>query len=90
MNLVAGVEVSRERYDEIGFTVSNRYDPQTVEPDRTPRGRSLEACTIPFYTDVIQGKGRVYDATIDTVGMYLADTIQLVQAVDLQCRHPPR
>jgi catecholate siderophore receptor len=65
-NLVAGVEVTRETIDRDGYTVSNLYD-QTRPFPPNPYSQ----------IDTITGKARVYDATIDTVGFYLLDTVHL-------------
>jgi catecholate siderophore receptor len=75
-DVVAGIEVTRETIDRFGYLVSNRYDAQTPTPGFPTR---LFPGTLydPAFTDVIQGKGKVYDATIDTVGLYLTDTIHL-------------
>jgi len=80
-DLVAGIEVSREEIDRFAYNVSNRYDAQT------PNSCSVATPCIPrpfpgglydpAFTDVILGKGRTYNATIDTVGYYLGDTIHL-------------
>ena len=65
-NLVAGVEVTRETVDRFGYNVSNNFDTLRPFPPN------------PFVQiDQILGKGKVYDATIDTIGVYLTDTIQL-------------
>jgi catecholate siderophore receptor len=73
-NLVAGVEVTREQIRRDAYAVSNKYDtPSVIGSPRPFPGGLYDS----FYTDVIEGKGRVYDATIDTVGTYLTDTIQL-------------
>ncbi len=65
-DLVAGVEVSRETIDRFGYLVSNNFD--TLRP--FPPNPNIQI-------DRILGKGRVYDATIDTVGTYLTDTVHL-------------
>ena len=65
-DLVAGVEVSRETIDRFGYNVSNNFDLLRPFPPN------------PFVQiDQILGKGKVYDATIDTVGAYVTDTIHL-------------
>lgn len=65
-NLVAGVEVTREKIQRDGYTVTNNFDLLRPFPPN------------PYIqNDVITGKARVYDATIDTVGAYLTDTIHL-------------
>ena len=64
--LVAGVEVSRETIDRFGYNVTNNFDTLRPFPPN------------PFVQiDQIIGKGKVYDATIDTVGLYLTDTVHL-------------
>ena len=65
-NLVAGVEVSRETIDRFGYNVTNNFD--TLRP--FPPNPNVQI-------DRILGKGRVYDATIDTIGTYLTDTVHL-------------
>jgi catecholate siderophore receptor len=76
-DLVAGVELSRESIDRYGYLVSNRFDPQTPsEPGFPPRLFPFNLYD-PTFTDVILGKGKVYDATIDTAAVYLEDTIHL-------------
>src|SRR6185312_3927138 len=65
-NLVAGVEVTRETIDRFGYNVTNNFDLLRPFPPN------------PFVQiDQILGKGKVYDATIDTVGTYLTDTVHL-------------
>jgi catecholate siderophore receptor len=65
-NLVAGVEVSRETIDRFGYNVTNNFDLLRPFPPN------------PYVQiDRIIGKGRVYDATIDTIGGYLTDTVHL-------------
>ena len=65
-NLVAGVEVTREKIQRDEYLVSNNFiGKRPFPPD-------------PYIqNDVILGKGRLYDATITTVGTYLTDTIHL-------------
>lgn len=65
-DLVAGVEVTRENIDRDGYTVSNLFD--TTRP--FPPNPYIQ-------NDTILAKARVYDATIDTVGTYLLDTVHL-------------
>jgi catecholate siderophore receptor len=65
-NLVAGIELSRETIDRFGYNVSNNFD--TLRP--FPPNPYAQI-------DQILGKGRVYNATIDTVGAYLTDTVHL-------------
>ena len=84
-NLVAGVEVTRETIDRFGYNVTNWFDAQSPTlnpPPPTPLCSPLarpypQGLQNPCYTDAILGKGRIYDATIDTVGLYLTDTIHL-------------
>jgi catecholate siderophore receptor len=76
-NLVAGVEVGHETIDRFGYNVSNRYDAQTPSQPGFPRRLFPNNLYDPLFTDVILSKGNVYNATIDTVGVYLTDTIQL-------------
>lgn len=76
-DLVAGVELSRESIDRFGYSVSNRFDPQTPsQPGFPPRLFPIDLYD-PAFTDVILGKGKVYDSTIDTAGVYVVDTIHL-------------
>jgi catecholate siderophore receptor len=75
-DVVAGVEVSRETIDRFGYNVSNRFDAQTPTPGFPTRLFPINLNN-PAFTDVILGKGKVYDATIDTVGVYLSDTVHL-------------
>jgi catecholate siderophore receptor len=65
-NLVAGVEITREIIDRFGYNVTNNFD--TTRP--FPPNPLVQI-------DQILGKGKVYDATIDTIGVYLTDTIHL-------------
>jgi catecholate siderophore receptor len=82
-NLVAGVELTRETIDRRSYTVSNWFDAQTPTaspppPPCLPPARLFPGgIGNPCYTDVILSKSKVYDATIDTVGAYLTDTVQL-------------
>jgi catecholate siderophore receptor len=76
-NLVAGVELTRETIDRFGYNVSNLFDTPAL-PATNPNARPFPFNPYdPFYTDVILGKGKVYDATITTAGAYLTDTIHL-------------
>jgi catecholate siderophore receptor len=76
-NFVAGVEVTRETIDRFGYNVTNRFDAQTPsQPGFPPRLFPIHLYN-PAFTDVILGKGKVYDATIDTIGTYLTDTVHL-------------
>jgi catecholate siderophore receptor len=65
-NLVAGVELTRETINRLAYNVTNNFDVlRPFPPD-------------PFVQiDTILGKGKVYDATIDTAGVYLTDTVRL-------------
>lgn len=65
-NVVAGLEATREEIDRDGYNVTNNFD--TTRP--FPPNPYVQ-------NDVILGKGKVYDATIDTLGAYLSDTIHL-------------
>jgi catecholate siderophore receptor len=65
-NLVAGLEVTRENLDRDAYLVSNCCDTTRPFPPN-----------VYSPTDVILGKSRTYDATIDDVGVYLLDTIHL-------------
>ena len=65
-NLVAGVEVTREEIIRDAYTVSNLFDLTRPFPPN------------PYSPiDTILGKARLYNATIDTVGTYLMDTVHL-------------
>jgi catecholate siderophore receptor len=76
-DLVAGVEISRESIDRFGYNVSNKFDPQTPSQPGFPPRPFPGGLYDPTFTDVILGKGKVYDATINTAGAYLSDTIHL-------------
>jgi catecholate siderophore receptor len=80
-NLVAGVELTRESINRFGYSVTNNFDnaiPGTNPPQPNPNARPFPFNPYdPFFTDVILGKGKTYDATIDTAGVYLTDTIHL-------------
>ena len=65
-NVVAGLEATREEIDRKGYLVTNNFD--TTRP--FPPNPYVQ-------NDTIIGGGRVYDATIDTLGAYLSDTIHL-------------
>jgi catecholate siderophore receptor len=65
-DLVAGLEVTRENFDRDAYNVTSNFDATRPFP---PNPYSP--------TDVILGKSRTYDATIDDVGVYLLDTIHL-------------
>jgi catecholate siderophore receptor len=65
-NLVAGVEATREQIDRNAYNVTNNFDTKRPFPPN------------PYVQiDSILGKGNTYNATVDTVGAYLTDTIQL-------------
>jgi catecholate siderophore receptor len=74
--LVAGLELTRETIDRFGYNVSNNFDAQTPTIG-FPTRLFPQNLYDPRFTDVILGKGNVYDATIDTIGVYLTDTIHL-------------
>jgi catecholate siderophore receptor len=82
-NFVTGVEVSRETINRFGYNVTNWFDSQTptvspAPPPCVPLARPFPGgLQNPCYTDVILGKGKVYDATIDTIATYVTDTIHL-------------
>jgi catecholate siderophore receptor len=65
-DMVAGLELTRETIDRFGYNITNNYD--TLRP--FPPNPYVQI-------DKIIGKGRVYDATIDTAGIYLTDTVHL-------------
>jgi catecholate siderophore receptor len=65
-DLVAGVEVSREEFDRDAYVVTNSFDMTRPFP---PNPYSQ--------TDFITRKSRQYDATVDTIGTYLMDTVHL-------------
>jgi catecholate siderophore receptor len=65
-NLIAGVELSREEFNRDSYTVSNLFDTSRPFPPN------------PYnQIDTITGKAHTYDATVDTVGVYVGDTIHL-------------
>jgi catecholate siderophore receptor len=76
-NVVAGVELTRETVNRFGYNVSNRFDAQTPSEPGFPTRLFPINLNDPAFTDVILGKGKVYDATITTTGVYLSDTVQL-------------
>ncbi|MGE3228689.1 MAG: TonB-dependent receptor [Hyphomicrobium sp.] len=85
-DLVAGIEVSREEISRSGYNI-------TACTDNAPNAAQQTVCANngiplnprpfpaglynPAYMDVILGKGKVYDATIDTIGTYVTDTVHL-------------
>lgn len=80
-DLVAGVEVSREEISRYGYNITNCYDNVAGSVATCPGGLAPRPFPPNPYspTDTIIGKGLVYDATIDTVGFYLGDTIHLTE-----------
>ena len=65
-NLVAGVEVTRENFDRDAYTVTNLFDMTRPFPPN------------PYVQiDRITGKAPVFDARVDTAGVYLLDTVHL-------------
>jgi catecholate siderophore receptor len=76
-NLVVGLELSRETIDRNGYLLSNKFDNNPVNPGLVKLRQFPANLYDPFFTDVIQGKGNIYNATIDTVGTYLTDTVHL-------------
>src|SRR5262249_208745 len=76
-NFVAGVELTRETVNRLGYNVSNRFDAQTPSEPGFPTRLFPTNLNDPAFTDVILGKGKVYDATITTAGAYLSDTVYL-------------
>jgi catecholate siderophore receptor len=75
-NLVAGLELSRETIDRYSYSVSSFFDSNSANFKGIVRPFPGGLYN-PFFTDVILGKGLVYNATVDTVGAYLTDTIHL-------------
>ena len=65
-NVVAGVEVTRENFDRDTYSVSNLFDLTRPFPPN-PYGP----------TDSILLKTHTYEATVDTIGTYLMDTVHL-------------
>ena len=59
------------------YLISSNFDNTIGTPVARPQRQPFHPVCNPFYTDVILGKGKTYDATIDTAGVYLTDTIQL-------------
>jgi catecholate siderophore receptor len=70
-NLVAGVEVTREKIDRFGYNVSNKFDGPPASGGRPFPPNPYNQI------DEILGKGKVYDATVTTIGTYLTDTVYL-------------
>jgi catecholate siderophore receptor len=69
-DLVAGVEVSREEINRFGYALSPNAAPVPI----------IDGMLVsdPYRHDTtILRKGKTYDATIDTVGTYLGDTVHL-------------
>ena len=82
-DVVAGLELSREQIHRSNYTVTNCYDNiAPVAPTVCPQGAGV-ALPRPFPpnpyapTDRITGKTFNYDATVDTAGIYLLDTVHL-------------
>lgn len=65
-DMVAGLELTRETIDRFGYNITNNFD--TLRP--FPPNPYVQI-------DKVIGEGRVYDATIDTAGIYLTDTVHL-------------
>jgi len=64
-DVVAGIEVSREKIHRSGYNVTRATGARPFPPD-------------PYdVTDTILGEYKVYDATIDTIGAYVEDTVHL-------------
>ena len=76
-NLVAGADATRETIDRYGYNVSNRFDAQTPSQPGFPTRQFPRDLYKPAFTDVVLGKGNVYDATVTTVGLYLMDAVHL-------------
>lgn len=85
-NLVAGMEVSREEFRRYSYTVTNCYDnvaptPANATAWNCPNGTTAAPRAFPpnpySPIDTIIGKAFTYDATVDTIGLYLGDTIHL-------------
>jgi catecholate siderophore receptor len=76
-DVVAGLEVSREQIHRSSYAVTNCYD--NVAVATCPLGlRPRPFPPNPYSpTDTITAKTFVYDATIDTAGIYLLDTVHL-------------
>lgn len=66
-NMVAGLELSREEFERNSFTLNTFVGETTSFPNPDPYRNTRQ----------IVGKARVYDATIDTIGAYLTDTVHL-------------
>lgn len=69
-NVVAGVEFSREEISRMGYALSPRTAPVPIVDGTFVSDPFRNATTI-------LRKGKTYDATIDTVGTYLNDTVHL-------------
>lgn len=71
-NVVAGVEFTREEINRMGYALSPSTAPVPIVDGML--------VTDPFRHDTqILRKGTTYDATIDTAGTYLTDTVHLSQ-----------
>jgi catecholate siderophore receptor len=69
-NAVAGVEFTREEINRLGYALSPNTAPVPIVDGML--------VTDPFRHDtLVLRKGKTYDATIDTVGTYLLDTVHL-------------
>jgi catecholate siderophore receptor len=67
-DVVAGLELTREEIDRSSYTFNRANGPRPTRPYPPD----------PYFDiDTITGKVGVYDATIDTIGLYLEDTIHL-------------
>jgi catecholate siderophore receptor len=68
---VVGLELSRERIDRFAYLVTPSTAPIPVGSDGLP-------ITDPYRNAAaITGRGKTYDANIDTIGAYLSDTVHL-------------
>src|SRR4029079_13050265 len=71
-DVVAGIELSREEIHRSGYLLSNPAGTATSSTGQRPFPPN------PYFpTDHIVLEGKVYDATIDTIGAYVEDTIHL-------------
>ena len=78
-DVVAGLELSREEIHRSNYTVTNCYDNVASPLATCPLGLRPRPFPPNPYSpiDTITGKTFVYDATIDTAGIYLLDTVHL-------------
>jgi catecholate siderophore receptor len=81
-DVVAGLELSREKIHRSNITVTNCYD--NIAPAASmgcPQGAVARPRPFPpnpySPIDKITGRPWVYDATIDTAGLYILDTVHL-------------